>query len=93
MEIEIKPPCWEGYKYSLWFNKGYGDCFGGTREYKTKEELLEAMKEVIKAWEGYDSIVQRMGDKITKKNLEFKSFTDEIGIADIFGEHQLTAWM
>ena len=90
-EIEIKRrPHWEGY--SLFYGKRYGDFNGGATECKTKEELINKIKDIFKEWEEYDAIVSRKGDKVNINNLEFLSFTDEILIGDLFGNSRLTAW-
>ena len=38
--IHIEPPKWEGYKYSLYYEKNYGDHLGGAIEFKTKKNSL-----------------------------------------------------
>jgi len=83
--VEIKQPNWEGYKYAVFYSKRYGNMSGGATEFKTKEDLIGFIKKQFKRWEKYDSIVQRIGDKVTKNNLEFTSFTDDITKAELFG--------
>ena len=84
-EIHIEKPHWDGYKYALFYSKKYGNNSSGTTECKTKQELLDFIKEQIERWEGFDSILGRISDKVTKGNVDFVSFTDEISIAEIFG--------
>ena len=83
--IRIELPCWKGYKYSVYYQKEYGDYSGGASGFKTKEDLLLFLREVIKEWEGYDYILGRKSDKVTPKNLHFESFTDEISKMELFG--------
>lgn len=88
-KIHIEKPHWDGYKYALFYSKEYGDNSGGATEFKTKQKLLDFVKEQINQWEGYDSILGRISDKVTKGNIDFISFTDEINIAEIFGMETL----
>ena len=92
-EIQIKPPLWDGYKYSLYYGKNYGDHLGGAREFKTKEELIEFVKKVFKEWERFDSIANRMGDKVMMSNLKFSSFTSDITKGELFGNKNLNSFL
>ena len=87
--IKIDPPAWKGYMYAILFSKQYGCMHGGASEAKTKEDLLQNIRNIIKDWESFDSILGRMSDKVTKQNLDFQSFTDEITIGDVFGNTSL----
>lgn len=52
----------------------------------TKENLERCLKDIeriIGDWQGYDGILQRMGDKVTKHNLFFSSDLPELTFADI----------
>jgi len=88
-EIIIERPSWKGYKYAIFWQKNYGDHKGGCTEVKTKHELLKLIKKIIRDWESYDYILNRFPDKVTEKNLLFKSFTKEITLAEIFGNTKL----
>jgi len=90
--IHIEPPQWEGYKYALRYSKNYGNMSSGATEFKTKQELLEFVKTLFLEWESYDSIVGRHGDKVTPKNLDFKSFTTDITKQELFGNKRLDAF-
>jgi hypothetical protein len=91
--IEIKPPAWKGYRYAIFYRKHYGDCLGGATEFKTKEELLAFIRRLFKRWEAYDSILEKMPDKVTPENLHFESFTDEISKMELFGNKTLADFL
>ena len=74
------------------FGKNYGDFSGGTIGFYTKETAIAGMRKIIMEWESFDSILGRMPDKVTRENLVFRSFTDEITIADVFGNSKLSDW-
>lgn len=68
----------ESEKYSIFYGKNYGDHNGGARGAKTKKELLEVLRIIIKHWNEYDGILGRKSDPVTAKNLEFKCCIKEI---------------
>ena len=80
-------------KFIIWYDKRYGDRHGGVSGFATLDKLKSFIKEIIKTWEEYDSILGRTPDKVTAKNLAFESFTSEISISDIFGIQTLGNWM
>jgi hypothetical protein len=65
---------------------------GGTTEFKTKQELLDFIKTLFLEWQQFDSLLERQGDKVTPKNLDFQSFTPEITKMELFGESRLDAF-
>ena len=75
-------------KYLLNYSKNYGDGTSGAVGYQTEEQIIDAIKRTIRDWEGFDSELNRVSDKVTMNNLYFESFTNEITIADILGEPQ-----
>jgi hypothetical protein len=87
--IKIECPNWKGYNYALFYAKQYGNQHGGATEAKSKPELIKEIRDIIKEWESFDSILGRMSDKVTRKNLDFQSFTDEVTIGDVFGNTSL----
>ena len=85
--IHIEKPSWEGYKYTISFGKLWGNMHGGITEKKTKNELIQFVKELFREWESPDSISPAMsGTKVTRENLDFKSFTPEISGSEFFGD-------
>lgn len=89
--IVIDPPSWgDEYKYDYSFSKNYGDYCGSGGEVKSKEALMNCIKRIIELWESYDSIVGRNGNKVTRKNLFFHSFTDNITKMEVLGNRKLT---
>jgi len=91
--IHIKHPAWEGFKYSLYYAKNYGDYSGGITEFKTKEELIKFVRQQFRDWEKFDSIIGRHGDKVTPSNLDFQSFTSEITKMELFGVQRLDVFL
>jgi len=55
------------------FRKNYGNCFSGSYTKEGRKETIESIRSIIKNWEEHDSIVQRMGNKVTPKNTVFQS--------------------
>lgn len=88
--IEVNPPVRDDCKYLLDYGKNFGNYSGGGLHVETKEGLLDAIKNIVDEWESYDSILGRMPDKVTDKNLWFWSFTDEVTKADALGNKKLT---
>lgn len=99
--IEIKKPSkrklkneWcRDEKYTVWFSKNYGNSYGGVTGYETKPDVIKSLRQTIKLWEEYDSILGKMPDKVTTKNLFFESFTPEITITNILCIQTLGDWM
>jgi len=99
--IEIKRPSKNALKcekhkndkYTVWYEKHCGDMFGGVSSFATLYEVKEFLISVIKSWEEYDSILGRIPDKITRKNLQLESFTSDINIAFILGDQTLVQWI
>ena len=82
------------FNYSVFYSKQYGDNHGGVSSFNTKEEVIEFIKSIIREWEGFDNILNRNGDKVTKKNLTFFSAFDSIvSINDVFGDNKLLKWI
>ena len=90
--IKIEAPQWEGYKYSFNYSKNYGNMSGGCSEAKTKEELLERLRAIVRDWNGFDYIVHREADEVTLHNTQFSSFTPEISMAEVLGNSSLSSW-
>lgn len=89
--VEILPPNWEGFRYAVRFSKLFGDRFSGMTEFKSKEELIEFLRNrVFREWEKYDSILERYPAKVTKKNLIFESFTEDITKEELLGVKTLS---
>lgn len=89
-EIEIEPAKQPGNKYCLYFRKNFGDNYGGVMEFKTKEELLLAVQQIFIDWEqSFNVFRQKEPVKVTEKTLAFRSFTDEITKAELFGNKRL----
>ena len=63
-----KPPNHPHGKYGYSFSKLYGDSHGSGGPAKDVEDLVRHLCWTVDAWCGYDSIVDREPDKITKKN-------------------------
>jgi hypothetical protein len=74
------------------FSKTYGDMHGGGTRAETPQEAIKIMQRTMKAWEGFDSIVNRQGDKVRKDNLYFKCDVPEITLGSLFNEKSLTEW-
>lgn len=88
-EIIIEPSDQPEYKYTVHFRKNFGDHYCGILAFKTKEELLRAVKEIFERWEDYDGILQKEPVKVSEKTLYFNSFTNEITKAELFGNMRL----
>lgn len=88
--IEVKRE--EGEYASLYYSKNYGNHSGGAMGIKSKEELIRRVKKIKKNWESYDSIARREGDKVTKENLYFYSFTDEVKKMELLGMKRLSSF-
>ena len=82
------------FNYSVFCSKNYGDNYGSSHSFNTIEEIINHIKGIISQWEGFDSILGRNGDKVTKKNLSFSTaFESIISINDVFGDNKLTNWI
>ena len=81
--IRIGESSFPGAKYTLVFSKKYGNFYGGAFSAKDREELLRLLNEVINDWEGYDSILERNGDKVTPRNLELEVLAPDISPSDV----------
>lgn len=89
-KIKIDEPCWEGYRYALFYGKQFGDQHGGATEFKTKKELIDFVKETFREWEKPDSISKGLSQtKVSRENLDFTSFTPEISGGEFFGDKSL----
>ena len=89
MSKEAKRNWGDDYRFSVSISKKYGDYQGLGTCCRSKEEVLRHFQTMKKVWEGYDSILCRLGDKVTMGNLDFSSFTKEITIGDLFGQPAL----
>ena len=69
-------------------NKSYGDSHGGCIGANSREEAIQRIRDWVKDWESFDSIVQRMGNKVTRKNTEFSSFDESIILTDVLNNGQ-----
>lgn len=65
------------------FGKTYGCIHGGCRSGISKEDVIQQLQKIVTEWEEFDSIANRIGDKVTKKNTEFSSFDDSITLTEI----------
>lgn len=74
------------------FMKNYGNMNGGCDNVDTPEEAVKLIQKQIKNWEGFDSIVNRTGDKVRKNNLSFTSNIPGITVGKLFNETNLTEW-
>ena len=95
--IEIREPSWDdqdkGERYSLWFSKNYGNMYGGATGCSSLQSLKDTLRRIVRQWEEYDSILGRIPDKVTDRNLYFESFTDEVTISDALGIQTLNGWI
>jgi hypothetical protein len=81
--INIRPSTFPGDKYNVFCSKKYGNWHGFSAGVKNKEELFELLKGIFKEWEGYDSILQRNGEKVTPGNLELEIFAADVTADDV----------
>lgn len=81
----------EGYPYIANFRKLYGDIHSRGGPFRNRDEVLADFHRCREFWEGYDSILKRMGDRVTLGNLEFHSEVPELQIkkGDLFGQATL----
>jgi hypothetical protein len=95
--IEIREPTRDdiekGKLYSVWFNKSYGNMYGGTTSCSSLESLKDTLQHIVRQWEDYDSILGRIPDKVPDNNFYFKSFTDEVTKYDALGLQTLDSWL
>jgi hypothetical protein len=95
--IEIREPSRNDLerkeKYSVWFNKNYGDMYGGATGCSSLKSLKDLLRRIVRRWGEYDSIVGRMPDPVTEKTLYFESFTDEVTKSDALGIQTLRDWV
>jgi len=87
-KIEIEKPDREEEYCTLIFSKEYGDMHGGCRGCDSREQVIQMMKDEVKIWESFDSIANRIGDKVSKKNTLFVSFDDTIILTDVLNNGQ-----
>ena len=81
--IQVKPGVWEGYEFSLDMEKTYGDSSGSYTGAKNVEDAIKTIKDFLKRCEGFDTIVERMGDKVTEKTLYVYSCTPKITVGKL----------
>jgi len=83
--ICIEPSDIPGEEYLISFSKRYGDHYSGVLGAKSKEEALEVLRRVVDEWEGYDSVLQRRGDKVTPRNTDLEVLAPGITAEEIIG--------
>ena len=66
------------YRWHVSMQKEYGNLHGEGRCCRSKEEVMTLWQRMRRDWEGYDSILNRQGDKVTMNNLLFSSCTKEV---------------
>ena len=71
------------YRFSADFQKLYGDRYYQGGCFRSKEEILATFNRMRESWEGFDSILERPSDKVTMRNLEFRSSVNGITEADL----------
>lgn len=74
--------------FNFYAQKLYGDNHGFSSPSQetiteTKKDFLRHCEYLLKSWQGWDGIVQRKGDTITRDNLFFLSEMPELTFADI----------
>lgn len=67
-----KPEYWPGCNYSVSFRKHYGNSSGHSTCVVAKADILVLWEKMRKDWEGFDGILDRIGDKVTLRNLELR---------------------
>jgi len=75
--IEIKPA--KGYYAIILANKNFGEHGGGACPVKNRDEAIKEIREIVRTWRN-----------VTRKNLYFDSYTDQITVADVLGNTKLT---
>lgn len=89
-EITVEPPTRNRHhdrrEYcSLGMHKHFGNWYSSSTWAMSREEAIRKIKKMLKSWEEFDSILERVPDKPTPKNTHFESFTNEIRKPEIFG--------
>lgn len=80
-------------KYTVFFGKNFGNMYGGCYCCGSIGLLKESLRAIVAEWEEFDYILGRIPDRVTDKNLYFKSFTPEITISNALGIQALDNWI
>lgn len=83
------PELWPGCNYSVSLQKQYGDCQGLSTCVATRADIIRLFERMKESWEGFDSILDRKGDRVTPSNLEFKDETGDMAREEIWGQPRL----
>jgi len=63
-------------KYRVSCQKEYGNGSGYGGGVKGRADAIAKVRGMIEGWEGFDSILNRYGDKVTERNTEYITDTD-----------------
>ena len=80
-----RPEYWPGCNYSVTCSKLYGDLLGRSTCVATKQDVIDLFQRIRQEWEAFDSILDRMGDKVTPTNLWLEDKTESVTKEELLG--------